>query len=459
MQIKVQQAGETIRRLIRRDAFTNLKKILDKTHPADIAYLSRDFTQYERDTVFKILKDDIVKTAAALSEMELKEAVRLLELVPQEEIKLILLEMPPDDRVDIISSLPEELSESVLQLMKKAESDEVENLMGFDENTAGGIMNTEFHAFDEEMTAKEAIDMIQKTPDIESYFYVYVIDDRNHLVGVLSLRQLIVKPGNTKLKNIMQTEVTSVHTGVDQEEVARQVARYNFLAIPVVDEENKLVGIVTVDDTIDVIREEATEDFLKLAGTSTQEITEKSVLRSLKVRSPWLLASLAGGILAAVVISSFEVTLERFIGLSAFLPVIIGMGGNVGVQSSTLMVRGLATGRINITHIWKVIGREILIGASLGVIYGILLGLLSRLLILANVFEFKSDISFMVLGLVVGLGICTSMLIATVVGAFVPILLEKMKIDPALASGPFVTTAIDVLGVGSYLYIAATLIR
>ncbi|MCH8285493.1 magnesium transporter, partial [candidate division KSB1 bacterium] len=213
------------------------------------------------------------------------------------------------------------------------------------------------------------------------------------------------------------------------------------------------------DDTIDVLRDEATEDFLKMAGTGTEEIIEQSVFSSLKVRSPWLLASLAGGLIAANVIHSFESLLEQIILLSAFLPVIIGMGGNVGIQSTTLMVRGLATGRIDIKHIGKVLVKEIKVGFALGLCYGILLSVLA--LILANVGLLTSDsnIGIPLIGLIVGLGIFSSMFIATTVGTFIPLFFAKLKIDPALASGPFVTTAIDILGVGSYLIIASSFIN
>ncbi|MFC1562147.1 magnesium transporter, partial [candidate division KSB1 bacterium] len=249
----------------------------------------------------------------------------------------------------------------------------------------------------------------------------------------------------------MEDEVMRVHTDTDQEEVARQVARYNFLAIPVVDDENKMLGVVTVDDTIDVLREEATEDFMKMVGTSTEEILEPSVVSSLRLRSPWLLTSLLGGIIAATVITQFE---SMIIVLSAFLPVITGMGGNVGIQSTTLMVRGIATGRINVKHIWNVLKKEIAIGLISGIGYGLLLGILTNLAIQIGILSSVSPVDMVKLSIVVGIGLFASMFAATTVGTFIPLVLEKIKIDPALASGPFVTTAIDIFGVGSYLLIA-----
>lgn len=458
MELQLQKNADTVRRLIRREAFSHLNKILQKTHPADIAYFYRFFTDHERNKLFVLLQQDVEKAAEVLVELESANAAQLLETIPPEKITQILQKMDPDDRVDIISQLIPEISDAVMQLLKKAESEEVEHLIGFGENTAGGIMTTEYLALDEELTAKEAIDVLQKSSEVEMFFYLYVVDERNHLVGVISLRQLIIKPGNTKLKNIMETDVISVRTSEDQEEVARQVERYNILAIPVVDDENKIVGVVTVDDTIDVLRDEATEDFLKMAGTSKEEIVEKSVFSSLKVRSPWLIASLAGGLIAAAIIDNFKITLENVILLSAFLPVIIGMGGNVGIQSTTLIVRGLATGRINIKHIWHVMLKEISVGFSLGVCYGVLLSLLALVLTTFGLFSQASEIGLPIIGLIIGLSICVSMFIATTVGTFIPVVFAKLKVDPALASGPFVTTSIDILGVGSYLMIATAFI-
>jgi len=454
MQIQLQQTADTIRRLIRREAKSHLKKIIDKTHPADIAHFTRFFTERERAIVFGIVEEDIEKAADVLSEMDLDTAAELLEKQTPEKIRDIFSKMPPDDRVDIIGQLSQETADAVLQLMKKAESEEVENLLGYGENTAGGIMNTDFLALNEEITIKETVDKLQESQDVEMLFYLYVVDDRGHLVGVLSLRQLIMKPPNTKLKNIMEPDVISVHLDTDQEEVARQVARYNFLAIPVVDEHNKMMGVVTVDDTIDVLREEATEDFMKMAGTSTEEIREPSVLSSFRLRSPWLLTSLVGGLIAASVVTQFSTVLQRVIVLSAFMPVIAGMGGNVGIQSSALMIRGIATGRINIKHIWLILLKQIGFGLLTGVSYGLLLGAFAGVAMKIGVLHLSSSVSITMIGIAVGLGLFLSMSVATAVGTFVPLILEKIKIDPALASGPFVSTSIDILGVGSYLFIA-----
>jgi len=277
-------------------------------------------------------------------------------------------------------------------------------------------------------------------------FYLYAIDDDQILTGVVSLRDLVTTPGNTMLKDIMSRKVHAVRPEIDQEEVARIVSRYNFLAVPVVDSDEKLLGIVTVDDVVDVIREEATEDFLQMVGAGKdREILLKSSWDNARMRLPWLFASWIGGILAAFIIGIFDNVLQSTIALAAFIPVIMGMGGNIGTQSSTIIVRGLATGRVGFENSVKILFKEIRVGLILGVLYGVLLGIFT-------LFQFLE--ASPMLGVVVGLSICSSMIIAATIGSLVPLILNRFDIDPAIATGPFVTTAIDILGVTLYFLIA-----
>jgi magnesium transporter len=281
-------------------------------------------------------------------------------------------------------------------------------------------------------------------------FYLYITDEDDSLVGVASLRALATTPPNTLLKNIMVKRVHSVRPETDQEDVAQIVAQYNYLAVPVVDADNRLLGIVTVDDVVDVIREEATEDFLQMAGAGKdREILLKSSWENAQARLPWLFASWIGGIIAVSIIGAFEHMLESIIALAAFIPVIIGMGGNIGTQSSTIIVRGMATGRIEIGNEFKILLKELRVGLILGGLYGLMLG------IFAN-FRFMGTDPM--LGVVVGLSICCSMLLAVAVGTFTPLILRKLDIDPAVATGPFVTTSIDILGVLLYFIIAGLLL-
>ena len=267
------------------------------------------------------------------------------------------------------------------------------------------------------------------------------------MIGVSSLRQLVVVPPNTPLKDFMTTDVFSVKTDMDQEEVAKIVARYDILAVPVVDDTNQLVGIVTVDDVIDIIREEATEDILKMAGAGEDFVETKSIFKNIKMRMPWLFASCIGGIIASFIIGYFQESLSKLAYLAAFIPVIMGMGGNIGVQSATIAVRGLATGRLNIRDIWSVVSKQLMVGLILGLIYGFVVGLVAQLKYSRELFALS-----------VGIAVLCSMTMAALAGSLVPMTLAKINIDPAIASGPFVTTAIDIISVTFYFIIATTLL-
>ncbi len=439
---------DTVKRLLRRGATVHLHKIVNKTHAADLAVVFQFLTLREQEALFDLL-DGVDQKAMLFSELEQEIFQNLTENMPAEKIAEILEQTPTDDAADLLGKLPDERAKALLDLMAKEDSEEVEGLLGYDTETAGGIMVPEFIALKEETTAREAIEALQKEyVDVEMPFYLYVVDDHGNLVGVISLRQLVVVRPETMLKSIMTTDLVSVRTDMDQEEVARIVARYNILAVPVVDENNKLVGIVTVDDVIDIIREEATEDILKMAGAGEGLVESQSLLRSTRIRLPWLMASWIGGVIAFFIIGHFENSLNKLIYLAAFIPIIMGMGGNIGTQSSTIVVRGLATGVLNIKQIWSVVLKELVTGAILGFIYGLLLGM---------VVHIRYDM--WLLGVTVGLAVIISMTIAALVGSLVPMVFARINIDPAVATGPFVTTSIDILSVFFYFQIATLLLH
>jgi len=439
---------DTIKRLLRRGATGHLHKIVNKTHAADLAVVFRFLRLREQEALFDLM-DNVEHEAMLFSELEEEMLLELIEDMPAEKIAGIIERMPKDDVADLLGKLSNERAKALLDLMTKEGSEEVEGLLGYDAETAGGIMVPDFIALKDTTTAREAIAALQKEyVDVEMPFYLYVVNDHGHLAGVISLRELVVVPPETTLKSIMATDVVSVPTDVDQEEVARIVARYNILAVPVVDENNKLVGIVTVDDVIDIIREEATEDFLKMAGAGDDLIESQSVLKSTRTRLPWLLASWIGGVIAFLIIGHFESALNKLVYLAAFIPIIMGMGGNIGTQSSTIVVRGLATGRFNLKQMWEVAFKELMIGFLLGFFYGLLLGF---------VVQFRYDT--WLLGVTVGLAVISSMTIAATVGSLVPMVFARINIDPAVATGPFVTTSIDILSVFFYFQIATVLLR
>ncbi len=439
---------DTAKRLLRRGATGHLHKIVNKTHAADLAAVFRFLTLREQEALFDLV-DTVEQKALFFSELEEEILLKLIEDMPADKIAEILEQMPNDDVADLLGKLSDERAKALLDLMTKEGSEEVAGLLSYDAETAGGIMLPDFIALKEENTAKEAIEALQKEyVDIEMPFYLYVVDDHDKLVGIISLRQLVVVRPETKLKSIMATDVVSVQTNTDQEEVAKIVARYNVLAVPVVDESNTLVGIVTVDDVIDIIREEATEDILKMAGAGEGLVETQSLLKSTRIRLPWLLASWIGGVIAFFIIGYFETSLNKLVYLAAFIPIIMGMGGNIGTQSSTIVVRGLATGQLNLKQTGYVVSKELGIGFLLGFVYGLLLGLVVQL---------RYDL--WLLGVTVGLAVLSSMTIAALVGSLVPMVFARINIDPAVATGPFVTTSIDILSVFFYFQIATMLLH
>ncbi|MGD8366871.1 MAG: magnesium transporter [Desulfobacterales bacterium] len=438
---------ESIKRLLRRGAMRNLRKIVNKTHAADLAVVFRMLTLAEQKKLFGLI-DRVETKGVLLEDLDEETLMVLLRAMELQEVIDILASMPKDDAVDLIGRLPDELADEILEGMKKSGSEDVEDLLGYDDETAGGIMTPDFIALREDTTAAEAIESLQKEyQDVEMPFYLYVVDEYGKLVGVSSLRQLVVTPPENLLRDFMATDVISVRTQMDQEEVAKLVARYDFLAVPVVDDTNRLVGIVTVDDVIDIFREEATEDILKMAGAGDEFIETKSLLKSSRIRLPWLAASCVGGIFAFLIIGHFEGSLEKMAFLAAFIPVIMGMGGNIGTQSSTIVVRGLATGRIGLSDFRKVLGKEFATGIILGVFYGLLIALVAH-------FRY----SMAAVAVSVGVAVLSSMSVAALVGSLVPMTFARFNVDPAVATGPFVTTAIDIISVFFYFQIATLLL-
>lgn len=442
---------DTIRRLNRRNAVDRLIKLLNKTHPADIAWVFRHLTPDERSHVFNIIAQTST-VGEFLSELDEAIMLELVRNLTPKFMAAVIKEMASDDAADLLEALPGDVAGEIRKYMGKADRDEVEELMQYHPETAGGLMSPDFMALDGELSVGDAIEKVQqRSEEMEMAFYLYITNgDEGQLSGVLSLRQLLTNPPYRQLKNIMNPNVIAVTTDTDQEETAHIVSQYNILAVPVVDASYRLVGIVTVDDIIDVIREEATEDFLQMAGAGKdREILLKSTLSNAITRAPWLFASWIGGILAAIVISMFENELKTVLALASFIPIVIGMGGNIGTQSSTIVVRGIATGRININALSMVVFKEMRVGLLLGSFYGLILG----------VFAFFTYNDPLELGLVVGFSVFFSMALAATVGTLVPLVLKRMDIDAAVATGPFVTTSIDIIGVTAYFSIAKLLLE
>lgn len=441
---------ETIRRLNRRGAVANLLKLLLKTHPADLAWVFRHLSTVERKKVFNVIAQTEM-VGEFLSEVDEAIMLELVQDLTPKFMVAVISEMASDDVADLLEALPEEMANEIRELMVKEDRDEVDELLQYHPESAGGLMSPDFLALDEELSAGDAVKIVQeRSEEMEMSFYLYITHgDEGQLAGVISLRELLMHPPYRQLKNIMNTNVTSVGTDTDQEEVAHVISQYNILAVPVVDSSYKLVGIVTVDDIIDVIREEASEDFLRMAGAGKDtEILLKSTMANAMTRAPWLFASWVGGVMAMFIITFFHDELQKVIALAAFIPVVIGMGGNIATQSSTIIIRGIATGRVNMQELSKVIFKEMRVGLILGAVYGLFLGILA--------FFGYTETTY--LGLVVGLSVFFVMTMSATVGTFVPLILKRLDFDAAIATGPFVTTSIDILGVLAYFLIAKSLL-
>jgi magnesium transporter len=440
---------DSVKRLQRIGASANLLNLLQKQHPADLAQVFSELPDKDREAAFSLLAERNGRLAMeAISELGPEAGAALLATRSAEEIAKLAQEIPSDDAAALIDYLPEELSAAVLDLMRPKESGVVENLLEYDEQTAGRIMNPHVFALSEDMTVGEAITELQTNRDVEMVFYLYVVDERRHLVGVVSLRRLLLVSPETPLKRIMTADLISARADMDQEEVARQVASYNLLAIPVVDEENKLVGVITVDDVIDVIKDEATEDIYRLAGVSGDEKVFTPAGESLRKRLPWLGVNLATAFLAAAVVGLFTTTIDLFPILAVFMPIVAGMGGNAATQTLTVIVRGIALGELSWANSRKALLKE----AAVGIGNGLVLGLVAA----GVAWGTRGD---PVLGLVLGAAMVINMFVAATAGVLIPLGLRAAKIDPALASSVFITTLTDVFGFFSFLGLATVFAR
>ena len=416
-----------------------LRRLIDDARPADVADLIEHLNPDERLFVFKLLEPE--GAGEVLVEIEPPVQDRILKDLDNQAISEIVEELDSDDAADLVGDLPANRAKKIIETVGDEAFGELEKLLPFPEDTAGGIMALEYVAVKAGATVQDAIESVrEKREEVESLYYLWVVDVSGVLVGVISLKDLVLEPGVRKVSDIMNREVISVHVNTDQEEVVQLVKKYDLVNIPVVDESNRLVGRITHDDIIDVIEEETDEDISRMAGVIDEEIAEESALRISRARLPWLIAGLFGGLLAAVVINKFESSLEKVIALSFFFPVIMAMGGNTGIQAATVVVRGLATGDISLMNIWKRLRMELRVAMMNGVICGTVLGMI--------VSFWLSDYG---LGAVVALSAILIIISSGFIGSAVPLVLKKSNIDPVLATGPFVTTLNDVLSLIIYL--------
>lgn len=429
----------------------HLWNALEKIHYADVATLIEHLSPQERTIIIQLLIDrklEMSRFADLISEIRPELAVELLSELPTDQIIPLLEELSSDDAASLLSLFEEELQIELLKRMKKEESEDVQEQLAYPEESAGRIMSTDFLALNSLTTAGDAISAIQLAgEDVDVPFYLYVIDDDDRLKGVVSLKQLILVKSSLMLKEIMNTDVYKVDAFMDQEEVASVVANYNLLAIPVVDEQDKLVGVVTVDDVIDIIQDEATEDIYKLAGVTQDYSVDLNTKDSLKKRTPWLFISLFTTSLSAVVVSFFGGTLKETIVLAFLMHIVPAIGGVVGNQAVAIMVREIVVGSLDWKRSKKILFKELIVGFGSGAAIGLFASGVTSLIVK----NWK-------IGAVFGIAICFNLIMAALLGTLVPLILRRLKLDPALASGMIVTMMTDVLGLLAFLGLATLVI-
>lgn len=434
--------------LIERDEWEEIRTMLEGQHPADIAELIQAADKEHRSPLFALLAED--EKPDVLAELEAPISTQLLKYLSNEQISEIVEEMEPDDAADLLGDLSTDQSLEILQGMDTPESLEVRNLLRYDDETAGGIMTSHLIRFSANMTVTEAIDHLADV-DIEEPFYnLYITDEQQKLIGVLGLWELLKqKDRHARVGDIAHADFVSVTTDVDQEKTAQIMAKYDLTSLPVLTPGGRLVGRITVDDVIDVMEEEATEDIMRMSGTSDEGLLHRTPLQACRYRLPWLLITLATGFITSFLFSEFIDNLEQVLVLSFFVPIVMAMGGNTGIQSSTLIIRRIAIGTMEADSIWRILGREIMGALLMGLICGIIISIWASFLV-GNSADQASTFPPVFLGIVVGVSLLSAMVFAAVFGAFTPILLNRFLIDPAVASGPFVTASNDIFALLIY---------
>ena len=439
---------EALDQLIEEGRELDIMKLISKFHPADIADLIDALDEDKKKKLFGILQ---VETASDVI-MEIDEISRelIMEDISQDKLTQIVDDMESDDATDLISELPEEQAQQILREIDREDSEEVQELLKYDKETAGGIMQLELISVPQSVTVKDAIEQIRSSAgEVEDLHNVFIVNGGKKLVGVLPLRKLILASPDGLVKSIMDSATINVTPEVDQEEVAEIFRKYDIVSLPVIDHEGTLLGRIVVDDVVDVIEKEDSEDIMKMAGIPEEElIYGRHVFEISRARLPWLITNLFGGLLTGYLMWLFRITLHEVLALITFIPVITAMGGNVGIQSSSIMIRGFAVGRVDFNNLRRILFKEMKIGLIMGIACGIVAGCAAML--------WHKD---PLLGPIVALAMVTAITTAASMGTLIPAFFKKMNIDPAIAAGPFVTTANDIVGILIYLGIATFFLK
>ncbi|MGG0657070.1 magnesium transporter [Rummeliibacillus pycnus] len=446
---EVQFDEEHLRKLLQNDDMNDFRDEYLTLHPYDQAQFYEKVEPDIRQVIYQYLSPEEMAEIFESLELDDNEYKSFLgEMSPAYAAQMIA-EMYTDDAVDVLNELDKDQISHFLRIMDNESAQEIRDLLNYEEYTAGSIMTTEYVAIPENSTVRSAMTILRNAaPDAETIYYLFVVDETNHLTGVISLRDLIIAEEDILIHDIMNERVVSVNVTDDQEDVAQIMKDYNFLAVPVINSKNEMLGIITVDDIIDVIDEEASEDYSKLAGVSDMDTFDTSPFAAAKKRLPWLVVLLFLGMITANLVDLFTGTLEKVTLLAAFIPLIGGTSGNSGTQALAVAVRGIATGDVESTNKLKLMFRE--------VITGLIMGLVCGAIALGIVYFWQHTL---LLGLLVGVAICCSIVVATLAGAFIPLLMYRLNIDPAVASGPFITTLNDITSILIYLGIATAFIN
>ncbi len=431
---------EQVRIAISANDWDRAVALVEALRPPDQADLFSDLPPVEQDQLLPHL--DIEDSADILEELEEEEAAEVAARLELENLARIIDEMEPDEAADLLGDIAPERAIEVLATIEKP--DEIEQLLRHADYTAGGLMTSAKVTLHKDMTTNEAITHLRSVaPESEEVYYLFVVDEDVHLVGVVSLRQIIVAPPNTRIAEIMDPDVFHVEASADREEAARLMARYDLMALPVVDEEGHLLGVITHDDLVDVLEDEATEDIYRLGGVLQEHPADTSLTTVIRTRLPWLVLNLGTALSSAAVLSMFENTIAQIAVLAAFFPIVAGVSGSAGTQTLTVTVRGLALGELELSDGLKALAREVTVGLLNGIAIG---GLIA---VIALVWKGTP-----LLGLIVGLATLLNMIGAGIAGALVPLLMQLLKVDPALGSPILVTTITDASGYFIYLGLA-----
>jgi magnesium transporter len=432
---------DKLKELIEAGSNSEIKAWMEPLHPADIAEIMDDLTMEEARYVYLLLGGE--KASDVLIEIPEQERKRFLKELSPELIASKFIEyMDSDDAADIMADLDEDLKKEVLREMENTEqAGDIVDLLEYEEDSAGGIMAVELVSVNENWTVATCLKEISRqAEEVDEIYYIYVTDNNDKLKGVLSLKKLILNSTSTQIKNIYNPDVISVSTGIRQEEVAELMDKYDLVAIPVVDDIGRLKGRITFDDVIDFVREEAERDYQMVSGITGDVEPGDKVWQLLRARFPWLLIGLLGGIMGALVLGSHESELEQVTELAFFIPLIAAMAGNVGVQSSSIVVQSIASGVKEIESTWKRLVKEVLVALATATIFAILIFFYNY------ISQGNMNLTFSV-----SISLFIVIIFASVFGTFIPMLLHRLKIDPALATGPFITTMNDIIGLFIYL--------